>query len=550
MVTIWRTPSLLLLIAGSLTQKSSGFMPYSFVHNTARKQSTLMQMSTKDAVEQNRAVEKLEKLLKRQQAELKQTEELLRTLNTLTTVDEMESSFDDSFNTLTLSEHHTIGENQTESSSVASAMDVANSLNLGVDYGFISRSEGNSIGDMVGGLPVNGYDTTTDAFEDYGPPTNFVDLGSKAFMRNLDAIKGEYKNEGNKKLTKKQKLLHEKLNKLTLNSTAIWEREKAGNHVEAPFIIMAPYLILCHMLDFVFEGRYVPSRFYLLETVARMPYFSYIAMLHLYETLGWWRRSADVKRVHFAEEWNEFHHLLIMESLGGDQQWWVRFCAQHAALAYYTALVVLWMISPTLGYKFSELLETHAVNTYSQFLDENEELLSELPASAVAVEYYGFGSSDPLFGEYQTSALAKGEEPRRPGESMKTLHDVFSAIRDDEGDHVSTMKACLDPNVAVQSPAIEKQFLVGGAIVAAAAYFVSTGDTSMFEGSGTELLDSVGEETLTELAGFAAMGEQMLTEDSNEFITDLIIGGTAFNSLGEMKAAVFEALEALLKIFF
>ena len=56
MVTIWRTPSLLLLIAGSLTQKSSGFMPYSFVHNTARKQSTLMQMSTKDAVEQNRAV--------------------------------------------------------------------------------------------------------------------------------------------------------------------------------------------------------------------------------------------------------------------------------------------------------------------------------------------------------------------------------------------------------------------------------------------------------------------------------------------------------------
>lgn len=213
-------------------------------------------------------------------------------------------------------------------------------------------------------------------------------------------------------LTKKQKLLHEKLNKLTLNSTAIWEREKAGNHVEAPFIIMAPYLILCHMLDFVFEGRYVPSRFYLLETVARMPYFSYIAMLHLYETLGWWRRSADVKRVHFAEEWNEFHHLLIMESLGGDQQWWVRFCAQHAALAYYTALVVLWMISPTLGYKFSELLETHAVNTYSQFLDENEELLSELPASAVAVEYYGFGSSDPLFGEYQTSALAKGEEVR------------------------------------------------------------------------------------------------------------------------------------------
>jgi hypothetical protein len=63
-----------------------------------------------------------------------------------------------------------------------------------------------------------------------------------------------------------------------------------------------------------------------------MPYFAYITMLHLYETLGFWRRSADVKRIHFAEEINEFNHLLIMESLGGDQRWWVRFLAQHSAI--------------------------------------------------------------------------------------------------------------------------------------------------------------------------------------------------------------------------
>jgi ubiquinol oxidase len=76
------------------------------------------------------------------------------------------------------------------------------------------------------------------------------------------------------------------------------------------------------MLDTVFEGpSSVPSRFFLLETVARMPYFSYISMLHLYETLGFWRRSSDVKRIHFAEEINEFNHLLIMESLGGDQSY-------------------------------------------------------------------------------------------------------------------------------------------------------------------------------------------------------------------------------------
>jgi len=32
-----------------------------------------------------------------------------------------------------------------------------------------------------------------------------------------------------------------------------------------------------------------------------MPYFSYISMLHLYETLGWWTIGTDVRRVHFAE---------------------------------------------------------------------------------------------------------------------------------------------------------------------------------------------------------------------------------------------------------
>jgi hypothetical protein len=129
-------------------------------------------------------------------------------------------------------------------------------------------------------------------------------------------------------------------------------------------------------------------------------------MLHLYETLGFWRRSSDVKRLHFAEEWNEFNHLLIMESLGGDQQWWVRFVAQHSAIVYYFVLCHLWAFSPSLAYKFSELLESHAVNTYGGFLDENKDLLKDLPPSIAAIEYYSLGGSDPLFSEYQTSALA------------------------------------------------------------------------------------------------------------------------------------------------
>lgn len=47
----------------------------------------------------------------------------------------------------------------------------------------------------------------------------------------------------------------------------------------------------------------LPQKFWVLETVARIPYFSYISILHLYETLGWWRQGAELRKVHFAEEW-------------------------------------------------------------------------------------------------------------------------------------------------------------------------------------------------------------------------------------------------------
>jgi hypothetical protein len=185
---------------------------------------------------------------------------------------------------------------------------IATSLVSGVDYGFISRSEGAKVSDISGKLGI-------------GPPSNIWKLGWEQFFRNLRAIQGEYDDEEDVEVTSEQKVLRKRLKGLTLNSTAIWEAETKNGMIQAPWIIKAPYLIICWLLDVLFEGQYVPSRFFLLETVARMPYFSYITMLHLYETLGFYRRSADVKRIHFAEEINEYRHLLIMESLGGDQQW-------------------------------------------------------------------------------------------------------------------------------------------------------------------------------------------------------------------------------------
>lgn len=65
------------------------------------------------------------------------------------------------------------------------------------------------------------------------------------------------------------------------------------------------YALLCLNLTAAVTGAhdkswYVECRFWVLEVVARMPYFAYISMLHLYESLGWWRAGAELRRVSFC----------------------------------------------------------------------------------------------------------------------------------------------------------------------------------------------------------------------------------------------------------
>ena len=68
-------------------------------------------------------------------------------------------------------------------------------------------------------------------------------------------------------------------------------------------------------------------------------------------------------QVHFAEEWNELHHLQIMESLGGDQLWWDRFLAQHSAIFYFWVLILFYTFAPRMAYVFSELVEVSSSAT-------------------------------------------------------------------------------------------------------------------------------------------------------------------------------------------
>lgn len=81
-------------------------------------------------------------------------------------------------------------------------------------------------------------------------------------------------------------------------------------------------------------------------------------------------------------------------------------------------------------------MQNHAADTYSEFAEQNKELLQSIPPPLVALNYYK-GGDLYLFDALQTGWPC--ETPRRP--SCTTLYDVFINIRDDEIEHVKTMSA-------------------------------------------------------------------------------------------------------------
>lgn len=150
-----------------------------------------------------------------------------------------------------------------------------------------------------------------------------------------------------------------------------------------------------------------------------------------------------------------------MESLGGNALWSDRFFGYHAAILYYWAVNALFLFSPKAAYEFMELLEAHAVDTYTTFAKENAQRLKALPPPEVGRSYYA-GADLYFFDDFQVSKKAG---TRRP--PCDNLFDVFKNIAEDEGEHVKTMQACQDyaqvglvvisPHAATGSGASEEQ---------------------------------------------------------------------------------------------
>jgi|TARA_B100000085_G_scaffold281766_1_gene308968 hypothetical protein len=122
------------------------------------------------------------------------------------------------------------------------------------------------------------------------------------------------------------------------------------------------------IIDYLYRGRHF-QRFWVLEEIARAPYFAFLSVLHLRESLGlrgqW---HIHLMKEHFEQSVNETEHLEFMESRGGADYWIDRFVARHLVLVYYWINVVYYWVAPMSAYHLSYEIEMHAAETYAKYL--------------------------------------------------------------------------------------------------------------------------------------------------------------------------------------
>ena len=125
------------------------------------------------------------------------------------------------------------------------------------------------------------------------------------------------------------------------------------------------------ILDFLYQGRDY-QRFWVLEEIARAPYFAFLSVLHFRESMGLrGPQHLYLMRQHFDQSVNETEHLEYMESRGGSRYFIDRFVAKHLVLVYYWVNVVYYWMAPVSAYHLSYEVEIHAAETYAKYLALN-----------------------------------------------------------------------------------------------------------------------------------------------------------------------------------
>ncbi len=127
------------------------------------------------------------------------------------------------------------------------------------------------------------------------------------------------------------------------------------------------------IIDFLYHNHPI-QRFWVLETIARAPYFAFLSVLHLRESLG--LRGDEhlyLMKEHFAQTVNETEHLEYMESIGGADRWIDRLFAWHLVLIYYWIMVGYYFVDAVDAYHLNAGIEMHATETYLNYLWEHPE---------------------------------------------------------------------------------------------------------------------------------------------------------------------------------
>lgn len=126
--------------------------------------------------------------------------------------------------------------------------------------------------------------------------------------------------------------------------------------------------ITVSIIDFLYKNHPI-QRFWVLEEIARAPYFSFLSVLHFKESLGLrGQLHLDLMKEHFEQTLNETEHLEYMESIGGSERWIDRFFAKHLVLLYYWIMVFYYMFDPINAYDINAKIELHAMETYLDYL--------------------------------------------------------------------------------------------------------------------------------------------------------------------------------------
>ena len=127
------------------------------------------------------------------------------------------------------------------------------------------------------------------------------------------------------------------------------------------------------VIDFLYNNRPI-QRFWLLETIARAPYFAFLSVLHLRESLG--LRGPEhlyLMKEHFEQTLNETEHLEEMELRGGSKYWIDRVFAYNLVIIYYWIMVVYYFLNPSSAYHLNAGIEFHATETYLTYFFEHQE---------------------------------------------------------------------------------------------------------------------------------------------------------------------------------